>query len=95
MAFIRNCEEGEKGTERALVARLRQFVENSDLSFYRIASRVGTSGGILSMWLAGTASPRAEELAAIKKIPSGLRNMLGVFCFALGIVVLAGGLLAG
>ena len=95
MAFIRNCEEGEKGTERALVARLRQFVENSDLSFYRIASRVGTSGGILSMWLAGTASPRAEELAAIKKTPSGLRNMLGVFCFALGIVVLAGGLLAG
>jgi hypothetical protein len=43
MAFIRNCGEGEKATERALVARLRQFIEDSDLSFYRIASRVGTS----------------------------------------------------
>ena len=68
MAFIRNCEEGEKGTERALVARLRQFVESSDLSLYKIASRVGTSGGILSMWLAGTARPHAEELAAIEKL---------------------------
>jgi len=68
MAFIRNSEEGEKVTERALVARLRQFVESSDLSLYKIASRVGTSGGILSMWLAGTARPHAEELAAIEKL---------------------------
>jgi DNA transposition AAA+ family ATPase len=68
MAFTRHSEEGEKAIERALVARLRQFVENSDLSFYRIASRVGTSGGILSMWLAGTARPHAEELAAIEKL---------------------------
>ena len=67
MAFIRNSEEGEKVTERALVARLRQFVENSDLSFYKIASRVGTSGGILSMWLAGKTKPHAEELASIEK----------------------------
>ena len=27
----------------------------------------GTSGETLSMWLAGTARPRAEELAAIEK----------------------------
>ena len=67
MAFTRHSEEGEKATERALVARLRQFIEDSDLSFYKIASRVGTSGGILSMWLAGKAKPRAEELAAIEK----------------------------
>ena len=60
-------KEGEAARERLLVARLRQFVENSDLSFYKIASRIGMSGGILSMWLAGTARPRAEELAAIKK----------------------------
>jgi transcriptional regulator with XRE-family HTH domain len=64
----RSKEEEEEGArERALVARLREFVENSDLSFYKIASRVGTSGGILSLWLAGTARPRAEELAAIEK----------------------------
>ena len=67
MVFGERSKEAEAARERALVARLRQFVEDSDLSFYRIASRVGTSGGILSMWLAGTARPRAEELAAIEK----------------------------
>jgi transcriptional regulator with XRE-family HTH domain len=67
MVFKERSNEGEAARERALVARLRQFVEDSDLSFYKIASRVGTSGGILSMWLAGTARPRAEELAAIEK----------------------------
>ena len=60
-------EEEEAARESALIARLRQFVEDSDLSFYKIASRVGTSGGILSMWLACTARPRAEELAAIEE----------------------------
>jgi len=63
----RSKEEVEAARERALVARLRQFVEDSDLSFYEIASRIGTSGGILSLWLAGTARPRAEESAAIEK----------------------------
>ena len=52
----RSKEEEEAARESALVARLRQFVEDSDLSFYEIASRIGTSGGILSFWLAGTAS---------------------------------------
>ena len=67
MTFATSSKEGEESNENALVARLRQFVENSDLSFYKIASRIGTSGGILSLWLAGTARPRAEELAAIEK----------------------------
>ena len=67
MTFGASSKEGEESDEKALVARLRQFVENSDLSFYKIASRIGTSGGILSMWLAGTTRPRAEELAAIEK----------------------------
>jgi DNA transposition AAA+ family ATPase len=67
MTFAASSKEGEEAGEKALVARLRQFVENSDLSFYKIASRIGTSGGILSMWLAGTTRPRAEELAAIEK----------------------------
>ena len=67
MVFGERSKETEAARERALVARLRQFVEDSDLSFYKIASRVGTSGGILSMWLAGTARPCAEELAAIEK----------------------------
>ena len=60
-------KEREAARERVLVARLEQFIEDSDLSFYKIASRVGTSAGILSMWFAGTAKPRAEELAAIEK----------------------------
>jgi hypothetical protein len=63
----RSKEEEAAARERALVARLRHFVEDSDLSFYKIASCIGTSGGILSLWLAGTARPRAEELAAIEK----------------------------
>jgi DNA transposition AAA+ family ATPase len=87
MVFEEHSQEGEAAArERVLVARLRQFVEDSDLSFYKIASRVGTSGGILSMWLAGTARPRAEELAAIEKFLSGRRTMLRIFCFPLGIV---------
>jgi len=71
MVFEERSREEEAARERALLARLREFVENSDLSFYKIASHIGTSGGILSLWLAGTA----------------LRNMLRVFCFAPGIVV--------
>jgi DNA transposition AAA+ family ATPase len=67
MDFVVPSKEGEE----ALVARLRQFVEDSDLSFYKIASRIATSGGILSMWLAGTARPHAEELAAIEKLLEG------------------------
>ena len=67
MVFEERSKESEAARERVLVARLRQFVEDSDLSLYKIASRIGTSGGILSLWLAGTARPRAEELAAIEK----------------------------
>ena len=54
MVFEERSKEREAARERVLVARLEQFIEDSDLSFYKIASRVGTSGGILSMWLAGT-----------------------------------------
>jgi DNA transposition AAA+ family ATPase len=71
MLFEERIKEGEAARERVLVAKLRQFIEDSDLSFYKIASRVGTSGGILSMWLAGTARPRAEELVAIEKLLRG------------------------
>ena len=71
MDFATRSKEGREPNEEALVERLRQFVENSDLSFYKIASRIGTSGGILSMWLAGTARPHAEALAAIEKFLKG------------------------
>ena len=66
-----SSKEGREPNEEALVERLRQFVENSDLSFYKIASRIGTSGGTLSMWLAGKARPHAKELAAIEKFLKG------------------------
>ena len=69
--FATRSKEGREPNEEALVERLRQFVENSDLSFYQIASRIGTSGGTLSMWLAGKARPHAEELAAIEKFLKG------------------------
>ena len=61
MAFVPRSKEGEESSEKSLVARLRQFVEDSDLSFYKIASRIGTSGGILSMWLSGREPSRAQR----------------------------------
>ena len=70
MGFATRSKEGREPNEEALVEMLRQFVENSDLSFYKIASRIGTSGGTLSMWLAGKARPHAE-LAAIEKFLKG------------------------
>jgi DNA transposition AAA+ family ATPase len=66
MAFVPRSKEGEESSEKALIARLRQFVEDSHVSLYKIASSVGTSGGILSMWLSGTARPGPEELDAEK-----------------------------
>ena len=71
MAFVPRSKEGEESSETSLVARLRQFVEDSDLSFYKIASRIGTSGRILSMWLSERAKPGPEELAAIEKFLKG------------------------
>jgi hypothetical protein len=53
--------------EDELIAELRHFVENSDLSFYRIASLVGTTGTRLSMWLAGTAKPKTTDLTEIER----------------------------
>src|SRR3979411_1541182 len=67
MAFVTGPKDGGEPREKELVERLRKIVEDSDLSFYKIASRIGTSGGILSMWLAETTRPRPEELDAIQK----------------------------
>jgi DNA transposition AAA+ family ATPase len=44
-----------RSAEITVIVRLMRFVEDSHLSFYQIASLIGTSGTILSMWLAGTA----------------------------------------
>ena len=68
LMVLRRFKEEEEISERALMVRLRRFVEDSDLSFYKIASRMGTSGTTLSMWLAGTARPQTEELAEIEKL---------------------------
>jgi DNA transposition AAA+ family ATPase len=60
MVFVAGPKDGGESSEKALIARLRQFVEDSDLSFYKSALQIGTSGGILSMWLAedDQAAPR-------------------------------------
>jgi DNA transposition AAA+ family ATPase len=68
LMVLRHFKEGEELSERALMARLRRFVEDSDLSFYKIASRVNTSGTMLSMWLAGTARPQQGKLAEIERL---------------------------
>jgi DNA transposition AAA+ family ATPase len=66
--FYVNAKQGEERSEEALIVRLSRFVEDSDLSLYQIASLIGTSGTILSMWLAGTARPHLPELAEIEKL---------------------------
>jgi DNA transposition AAA+ family ATPase len=66
--FYVNPKQGEERSEEALIVRLSRFVEDSDLSLYQIASLIGTSGTILSMWLAGTARPHLPELAEIEKL---------------------------
>ena len=71
MDFAARSKEGREPNEEALVERLKQFIEDFDLSFYEIASRIETSAAILSMWLAGKARPRAEELSAIEKFLKG------------------------
>jgi transcriptional regulator with XRE-family HTH domain len=63
-----NSKDGEEPRRRELVARLRRYVEDSDLSFYRIATLVGTTGTNLSMWLAGTNRPKIAELDEIEKL---------------------------
>ena len=63
-------KEREEPNEEALIGRLRRFLDDSDLSFYQIASLIGTSGTILSMWLARTAKPHTAELAEIERFLS-------------------------
>jgi DNA transposition AAA+ family ATPase len=59
--------ESEKPSDEALIAKLTRFVEESDLSLHQIATLMGTSGTILSMWIAGTAKPHQAELSEIEK----------------------------
>jgi transcriptional regulator with XRE-family HTH domain len=68
MSSVVNSKEGEEPSEEALIVRLRRFVEDSDLSLYQIASLIGISGTILSMWLAGTARPHMTDLDEIEKL---------------------------
>jgi len=62
MDFVTRSKEEGSPREEALVERLKQFIEDFDLSFYEIASRIETSAAILSMWLAGKARPHAEGI---------------------------------
>jgi DNA transposition AAA+ family ATPase len=70
MSSAAHPKEGEEPNEEALIGRLRRFIDDSDLSFYQIASLIGTSGTILSMWLARTAKPHTAELAEIERFLS-------------------------
>jgi DNA transposition AAA+ family ATPase len=67
MSFVVHPKEGEEPGDEALIGKLKRFVEESDLSLYQIATLIGTSGVILSMWLAGTAKPHTTELNEIDR----------------------------
>jgi hypothetical protein len=66
--FLVNAMKRDDPSEEALIVNLRRFVENSDLSLHQIASIIGTSGTMLSMWIAGTTRPHMSELAEIEKL---------------------------
>ena len=53
--------------ETAISRPFSEFAD-SDLSFYQIASLIGTSGTIPSTWLARTAKPDKAELAEIERL---------------------------
>ena len=72
MSSTVHLDQGEDSSEDALIVRLRRFVEDSDLSFYQIASRVGTTGTVLSMWLSGAAKPNAIDLLQIESLLNGV-----------------------
>ena len=53
--------------EKALTGDITRFVEESDLSIPKIASKMGVFSATLSMWIAGTTKPSHTELLAIKR----------------------------
>ena len=64
--------QGGKRVQRKVTGRKAQAIrQRLRSSFYKIASRIGTSGGILSMWLSERAKPGPEELVAIEKFLKG------------------------
>jgi hypothetical protein len=69
--FISHEQAALADAGESLIGRLRRFIEDSPLTFYQIASLIGTSGTILSMWIAGTARPHTMELIAIDRLLKG------------------------
>ena len=51
---------------QALTRDLKRFVEESDLSIPKMASKMGVFSATLSMWIAGTTKPSRTELLAIR-----------------------------
>jgi hypothetical protein len=51
---------------RKLLAKLSEFVADSDLSIPRIAQLMGVSGGSLTAWISGTAKPQRNKLLEIR-----------------------------
>jgi len=52
---------------RKLLAKLSEFVADSDLSIPRIAQLMGVSDGTLTAWISGTAKPQRNKLLEIRK----------------------------
>jgi DNA-binding transcriptional regulator YiaG len=52
---------------RKLLAKLSEFVADSDLSIPRIAQLMGVSGRTLTAWISGTAKPQGNKLLEIRR----------------------------
>ena len=69
MSFIVNSKQEKEPIEVEQTNRLRRLIEDSDLSLYQIASLIGTSPTILSMWLCRKKNrPHMTELDEIEKL---------------------------
>ena len=52
---------------RKLLAKLSEFVANSDLNIPRIAQLMGVSVGTLTGWISGTVKPQKNKLLEIRR----------------------------
>jgi DNA-binding transcriptional regulator YiaG len=62
----------EEFDEQVLTRDLKRFVEESDLSIPKIASKMGVSSATLSMWIAGTTKPSRAATEIFREESSGV-----------------------
>ena len=60
-------QQNQESDEDQLLRELTRFVENSDQSIPRLATVLGVSDVVLSMWIARTTKPTPTKFLEIRK----------------------------